>query len=246
MFHPRPSWSSLGVCLLLAAVSIARSASADMLAESPYTGQLSTESPVGLKTGGAEWGQGITLVWTVDGNTPGLWHYHYELSVVGAPASAIRLFTLETSATFDPDPGADLRNLSGGGDWQYGTFSPGASRPGMPDSLHGLNFTGDGNAYTIWVIDFDSPRAPLWGDFYAQGATGSDSNYNWACNKGFTSPDTDPDPDEGYPIQSGSVLYHVLVPDTWTFGAPEPGTVALVGLGGAALAFRARRRRRGR
>jgi hypothetical protein len=178
---------------------------------SVFTGQLSTDGTPGIDATGALWRSGTNLAWTVDDNTPGLWHYRYQFSVRNAAGNFITFFGLETSSAFDANASQDLRNLAWFGSYQSGTFSPGAAMPYLPESLHGLGFTGDGNAYKSWVIDFYSPVAPAWGDFYAQGPADTLEGINSARDKGFKSPDTDPSI-RLYPLRNGPVYANLIVP----------------------------------
>ena len=78
------------------------------------------------------------------------------------------------------------------------------------------------------MIEFDSIRMPVWGDFYAK-CGGIPPNEAW--NEGFATPDPlDPPAD-------GSIASHILVPDSFV---PEPTTLSLL----VACGLLAARRRR--
>jgi hypothetical protein len=100
------------------------------------------------------------------------------------------------------------------------------SNPSMPADVYGVKFSiGDEGVaepqYTNIIISFDSDRDPIWGDFYAKcGKVGGTQNTIW--NEGFLIADPLVAPSDG------SVLNHILVPDT----IPEPTTIMLLGLGG--------------
>lgn len=184
-----------------------------------------------------------TLSWTVDdSNGPGLWHYEYTLTV---PVKAISHFIVEVSDA-DPGPAFTLANLFALGanpqDWtdanltSVGLFTAGGSNPNMPGNLNGVKFDAndDFNATTV-IVSFDSNRDPVWGDFYAKDGKAGGQAGIWASlwNEGFLAADpTDPAAD-------GSVLDHLLVPDS----VPEPATVALLAVGAAGFLLRRRCRR---
>lgn len=145
-----------------------------------------------------------TISWTVTRKADS-WHYDYTLQVPVADPSRI---IVEAS---EPAPGEpsftkdDIYNPSDPFDsiivdWQEysGNNQP---HPGMPASVYGIRFEA-GNWGLTARIQFDSPRAPVWGDFYAKD--GSPGGAVW--NLGFT------DADPLAPAASGSINHHILRP----------------------------------
>ena len=166
-----------------------------------------------------------SIVWTVNQNVDLTWHYDYSISVFRA---AVSHAIFEASSDFTSK---DIRNATG--PFQsiaIQLWNPGPGNPFMPASMYGIKF--DSTTGTVVTISFDSPRVPVWGDFYAKcGAVGGMQNTIW--NAGFVSPDTDP----MNPPSSGSLYHHILVPDT---AVPEPsGLVAMAwALAASGLAVR--------
>lgn len=85
--------------------------------------------------------------------------------------------------------------------YELGFFTSDVSTPGMPETIAGVRFWGDGGN-TTESISFSSDYLPMWGDFYATNAIAG------AWNVGFTNPDTDP----LYYVSGGSRDFHMLVP----------------------------------
>lgn len=153
------------------------------------------------------------------------YHYKYTLNVPG-PGNEISHFILEVSDLFSEE---DFWNETGPfGPAGIGDFNQGNGNPDIPGEIHGLKF--DELWGTTAVIEFDSSRMPVWGDFYAKDG-GNPTNQAW--NEGFARPDP-PDP-----ADDGSIDNHILVPDSHV---PEPATLALVVLGGLMIARRRTRR----
>ncbi len=205
-----------------------------------YTGSLS--SGAGELQGSGVWVQDdgsqnwtpAMLSWTVHSNPNNTWHYSYTLSVT---AGGVSHLILETSDSFDDSDLLNAVALSGSfGSTEIKTHTTGSGNPLMPSDIYGIKF--DDATGTTLTIEFDSPRVPVWGDFYAKdGTVGGVQNAVWNGNGilGFTNPDSDPIA----PPADGSVDLHVLVPDTVEI--PEPGTLAVL-LGGAGLMMLRRRR----
>ena len=189
-----------------------------------YSGSLS--SSLGEIEGLQEWidpGQ-TTIAWEITDVTT---HFHYKYTLSVPPAEKdISHFIIEVSTQFDDD---NFWNESGPfAGTEVNDFSQANGSPSIPEGTHGLKF--DDMSGTMVVIEFDSDRRPVWGDFYAKG--GGDAT-NEAWNEGFSR--TDPLDDPG----DGSIDNHILVPDSVL---PEPGTLALLMVGGPMLMRRLRRR----
>lgn len=207
-----------------------------------YTGTLSTSPPNNVELGGTGFWMTDTdpvtsITWTVTQQTEGYWYYQYEFVVQRANVSH---FILEVSDGFDVNNPLDFWGLTGSGidpaKVGVGVYNPGSGNPYMPDDIYGIKF--DETTATTVKFDFYSWRSPVWGDFYAKcGAVGGTQNTAW--NAGFTTNDTDPSD----PPANGSVGYHILRPNDYDPMIPEPGTLALVGLGLAGIALWTRRRR---
>lgn len=185
-----------------------------------FSGSLST--PVQL-AGSGVWATGSTLSWVVTDNEDGTWRYSYNLVV---PQGGVSHFIVEASPTFTLD---DILNPEG--PYNLGpyvdTFASGPGNPGMPGSIYGIKF--DDTSGTNAMFSFDSPRMPVWGDFYAKDGNAGGMGVNYVYNAGFTNPDYDPN----VPISDGSVDNHILVPDTKMTNnvVPEAQTIVLASLG---------------
>ncbi len=201
-----------------------------------YSGSLSSQDGGILGTGSwiydtgdPDWHPAI-LSWSISRNPDDSWHYEYEMTVSGGDISH---FIIEVSDTFESD---DFFNPSGPYQTiELETFFPGAGNPNMPSPFYGIKF--DSTSGDPLAIQFDSWRAPTWGDFYTKDGNSS-GEWNTAWNAGFTDPDSDP----LVAPSDGSLLGHILVPDTYGDPIPEPATGALVLMGLTGLAVRLRRR----
>jgi len=209
---------------------------------STYSGSLSVEEG-SLVAYGLGWaGTNLkpaetTLTWTVTETAAGLWHYEYRLTV---PMHSIGRVIVEAS---DASPGpaftsADMQDLSGGAyPWitgiVVGMHEVSPENPGMPEAMYGMKFDSSITTSTI-DLSFYSQRQPVWGDFYARTIgfiCPADGQYTtpmleWVRNTGFSLDDFDPTA----PAGNGSILCHLLVPDS-TPGIPAPGALLLSSLG---------------
>lgn len=178
-----------------------------------------------------------TLSWRVvqDGDD---WHYLYQFS---HPKGETSHFILEVSASFTEDNIWDET-----GDFEeieiktYDATSNGNSNPNMPGEIYGIKFNEASGQFS--QFEFWSDRAPVWGDFYSKNGNAGGQGVNTAWNAGLTANDTDPTAAPS----DGSYLGHLLVPDSdgGTRPVPEPGSFLLLGLGlaGAAIARRSRKK----
>jgi len=203
-----------------------------------YSGNLTSAGGGLVGTGGwvANPDNPVTFDWVVSENADESWHYHYVFDSTGLQGTLGHL-VLETSVNLTPD---DILNATpkfenDGPKWQ----TQRNGNPSIPEPMFGIKF--EQVSGSLVTIDFDSPRVPTWGDFYAKG--GAASGDLW--NAGFTSPDADPSD----PAGDGSLGWHVLVPDTMTFESqslirpvvPAPGALVL-GMIGTSVIVRLRKR----
>lgn len=183
----------------------------------PITGSISSDSDGGMYATAGWAGGDAELSWSIS-ESGGIWTYDYHWSTERKDLSHIILGVSETFTE---------RNILSGttAGWNLGWFGDeGNSNPDIPELIYGLKFGGnDTDEYFKIVTD----RAPMWGNFYAKdGKDGGQDVY--AYNTSFSS--------NPIAYTTGSSPYgYALVPDTVTTTVPEPGTVALFGLGIAGI-----------
>lgn len=195
---------------LLILLAIVGSANADTV----FNGSLTNSTGV-IATGPWNTGNGFEIGWNVtqSGST---FHYAYHVSGVNDTNLAKNLshILFQVSPNFTA---SDIFNVTGATLWydSPGTYNPGTSNPNMPNSLYSVKF-GDFVNPANATIEFDSTRAPIWGDFYTKDGTFKVGNVHYdvtAWNSGF----------------GGVEGAKIGVPDTAT--APIPGSLVLLGSG---------------
>ena len=171
-----------------------------------------------------------TLSWTVIQKPDLTWSYDYTLTVYKHDISH---FINEVSTAFTSNDVDNPTALQGTyGSTEVGLFTSANGNPGMIGQLNGLKF--DNATGAILQVTFDSPRRPVWGDFYAKGGkAGGTINAVW--NAGFALDDPTS------PIANGSLDNHILVPDT-NCDVPEPTTMILLAMGTGLIARKRRYR----
>jgi len=191
-----------------------------------------------------------SLSWKVDNtSTPGMWHYEYTLNVPnkGGLAADIQRVIIETSDG-SRGPAFTAENLhaatSSPANWiqnvDVGLHRP-SDNPNLPRNLYGIQLTTVNIDPKLLTVSFDTDRAPVWGDFYARSyVVNGDfcALYNWGLLK---TPESDP---TDAPC-NGSILDHILVPDSQSVvtTVPAPAALALAAMGVSLTGWLRRNRR---
>lgn len=211
----------IGICLMVWG-------SAQALPVISFTGQITAADDGGMVATGA-WANETPearLYWTVTElpTKPGYWMYEYLFQL---PEKNLSHLILETSSTFTA---ANMLNATLG--WELGTWgNQGNSNPGIPSDLFGLKFPGGDLLNGFFLV---TDRAPMWGSFYAKdGVDGGNDVFAYNASFGMHS-----DASISGPAPYGLIL----VPDTKSGNVPEPGSLALIGIGFLAVAGMRKRR----
>jgi hypothetical protein len=229
-------------------MNMLRSAGAVLLAlgavcSAGLVGTLSTPDNEGLIAVG-DWQDvngGLTISWIISQNTDGTWHYQYTFSDGDGDVLSKRVSHFIISVS-DNLTYADVYNFSSDvAKVTIDDFEEANGNPGFPagQSLYGLKMDMTGNQV---VAEFDSVRMPMWGDVYlkdGKNGSGGGIKFNSAYNADFGVVVDNLHDYMGTPVDAdGKTLYKILVPDT----IPEPATMVILGLGGAAMLLNRKRR----
>lgn len=217
------------VAIVFGSVASAATVYNTSVSSSNYIGSRTVGDPIGgLGSTGGFFPERSGISWVILDNGNGTLTYTYSFFTPtqdqeGSTGLDPSHFILELSQGCNEQGSGCVQQFNG--DIEYSSnWSSSPSNPGMPGSIYGVKFDEGQITYT-----FISNRMPVWGNFYAK--KGNDGMWNL----GLT----------GQSQYLEDVLYYIPRPDTDQPGPPipEPGTVALLGAGLAALGLLRRRAR---
>jgi hypothetical protein len=211
-----------------------------------FTGSLTSQNGGILCT---PYWETVTMGWTVTQLDNLLWRYNYDLTVSenAVQPKNISHMLIETSLGFTEgdiistnwkgtNPSAD--------DIEVQQWTDQQGNPDIPAPLYGIKFNTvsalpANSTGTHWLVQFDTTRAPVWGDFYAKDGKADGANIT-AWNAGFLLADPTDAP------ANGSINNKILRPDTSEnlVAVPEMNASALASLAGVLPLLGAAWRRR--
>jgi hypothetical protein len=191
---------------------------------------------------GLNFGNGVsfTIQWTI---TPisGGYRYSYLLTGTAGAGMGVSHLALDTSDNCTNSNGCITNVTVNGVDLDSSTLVFGGNtsengNPLFPGSFFGVRLPGQVNPNTgsnqlPLMIEFDSTRVPVYGDFYlklGQGGVNGRGGSGW--NTGATN------------HASTNYLDFIARPDTLTVDNPEPATLAMIGGALVLLSLKFRRK----